>query len=352
MRKKVLFFLPSGVGGAERMTVTIGKMLPEKEYEVKFVLVDKQKRDIWRFIPEQYPVKFIKIINIWDFVTLRLIKLLRKERPYAVFSSMRYMNSRVLTAAHMVGNIKTIIRNDNTFDTLRWDKMLWCKMTYRFADIIIAQQDEMREEIRSRITSLRPETQVVSLQNPIDVDTIEKKCKAASPYTEAGRTNYVCVARVSRTKQQDVLIESFNKVRQKNDKAHLYLVGRYEENDGFYKSLVAQVDRLQLGESVHFVGFDENPYRWVKYADCFVLSSMIEGLPNSLIEALYIGCPVVATTCIPVIERIVDEGVNGYKVPVGAVDMIADRMMKAPKLGRVKLTYKSATKEDFIKLFE
>lgn len=38
-RKKVLFFLPGGVGGAERMTLAIGSILPRNEYEVKFVIV-------------------------------------------------------------------------------------------------------------------------------------------------------------------------------------------------------------------------------------------------------------------------------------------------------------------------
>lgn len=63
-----------------------------------------------------------------------------------------------------------------------------------------------------------------------------------------------------------------------------------------------------MSDCVFCVGFKNNPYVYMKHADCFVLSSRNEGLPNVMIEALYLGTPVAAYKCIPVIERIVDEG--------------------------------------------
>ena len=46
-KKKALFFLPGGVGGAERMTITIVSMLPKEEYEVKFVVVGRKLNDLY-----------------------------------------------------------------------------------------------------------------------------------------------------------------------------------------------------------------------------------------------------------------------------------------------------------------
>ena len=53
MKKKVLFFTHASTGGAERVTVTIAKMLPRDEYDVKFILMDKSKGSLSNFIPNE-----------------------------------------------------------------------------------------------------------------------------------------------------------------------------------------------------------------------------------------------------------------------------------------------------------
>ena len=103
---------------------------------------------------------------------------------------------------------------------------------------------------------------------------------------------------------------------------------------------------------IHCVGFQTNPYSYIKYADCFVLSSRWEGLPNVLIEALYLGTPAAAFACIPIIERIVNDGINGYVVKAEDVNGLASAMLDAAKLGRVDFTYKGAGADDYVNLFQ
>ena len=73
-KRKVLFFLPSNTGGAERMTITLAKMLPRDEFEVKFVIVHRSLGTIVNFIPPEYEVIHIPVHNIWCAATLRIIK--------------------------------------------------------------------------------------------------------------------------------------------------------------------------------------------------------------------------------------------------------------------------------------
>jgi len=54
---------------------------------------------------------------------------------------------------------------------------------------------------------------------------------------------------------------------------------------------------LGLGKRIRWLGFQRNPFAVVREADCFVLSSDHEGLPNVVIESLLCGTPVVATRC-------------------------------------------------------
>ena len=90
----------------------------------------------------------------------------------------------------------------------------------------------------------------------------------------------------------------------------------------------------------------------MKNADCFVLSSRNEGLPNVLIEALYIGTPSAACTCIPVIERIVENGKTGYLANSEDFDGLAEAMLNAACLGQIKSTYQSSSIEQVLKYFD
>lgn len=111
------------------------------------------------------------------------------------------------------------------------------------------------------------------------------------------------------------------------------------------------IEKYGLQDCVKCVGFQNNPYVYIKYADCFVLSSRWEGLPNVMIESLYLGTPVAAFKCIPIIERIITNGIDGYLAEKDNVSSLANAMLQASRLGRVKTNYKSAQISDFQSIF-
>lgn len=349
-KKKVLFFTPSTCGGAERMTITIAKMLPQDEFEVKFVIVDRTMGDIVRFIPTNYSTSLLKIRGIWDLCTFRIGNLIRKEKPYAVFASLMYLSARVIWVSKLF-SVKSIVRNNIDFLKALPKNRLFAKLSYRWADYIIAQQEEMREGIIT-FTHASP-CKVITLHNPIDTALIDEKAKATSPYNmEEKSIKYVWTARVHRSKGQDILIRAFEIVHRAIPNSRLYLVGKYDQNDSYYQELKKLVDKKGLSDWVFFMGFDDNPYKWVANADCYVMPSRKEGLPNSLIDAMYLGKPVVATTCIPVVSRIVKDGYNGILVAPENIEAMADAMQKALLLTQFKMTYIGASKESFIELFK
>lgn len=348
-KKKVLFFLNSGTGGAERVTVAIAKMLPEEEFDVIFIIAGKSKGTISKFIPNQFHKVYILFKNIWLGIWFKFYKVLKRERPYAIFCSTSAFSVRLLTAAKLIGGIKTIIRSPSYFSLLRKDERIYCRLTFKYANVIIAQQEDMRKDILRNVKL--PSEKVIVLQNPIDREFIKIMTESVTPFEEKRAIKYLCVGRFNYVKGQDVLTKAFVFVARQNPKAHLYFVGKYAD-DTFFHEIEKTVKEGGCDERVHFVGYDANPYRWMKYCDCFVLPSRIEGLPNSLIEAQYLGRPAVATTCIPIISEIVEDGVTGYTVPPEDPAAMADAMLKAPTLGTIESTYHSANDEDFIKLFE
>ena len=69
---------------------------------------------------------------------------------------------------------------------------------------------------------------------------------------------------------------------------------------------------------------DPNPYKWMKYADCLVISSKSEASPNVLREALFLGTPVISTDCSPTVRALLEKD---RIVPVGDYERMAEAMM-------------------------
>jgi glycosyltransferase involved in cell wall biosynthesis len=349
-KKKALFFVSPYFGGASRMTITIAKLLDRESYDVKFIVFGSEIKEIRNYLPKDYEVQLLHIKNIWDFTTLKMIRLFRKERPTHVFSSFRFLNFRVIAAAKFVGNVKIIVRNDNMLSTLRSDQRLLMKMTYPYADKIIVQQEEMYNELLSFLPMIKIKT--VVCHNYLDTKVIDINLLEKSPYKNDNETRFVWAGRVTRDKGYEVLLKAFSIVRNSLPNAHLYLLGKYKEESSFFLKLQNYIVENKLSECVHFMGLVRNPHVYEKNADCFVLPSYIEGLPNALVEAMYIGVPVVATKCIPMISRMVDEGQNGYLVETGDYKKMAEAMIKAVSLKNCHTIYKPSTAEEYTCLFE
>ena len=352
--KKLLVFAQSSVGGAERMSVTITKTLDREKFEVVYYLVgptdDKGKAPLQAFIPNDLKVHCVTGSNPL-FLIGKYLRILLKERPDIVFSSVININNKLLLLSNLFKKTKFIIRCDNYLYTYTDRQRRIIDKTYYRADIIIAQTEEMKQELIDEMHI--SEDKVVALQNPVDTDTINKKIQTGkNPYPNDGKVRYVASGRFAHQKGFDLLVEAFAIVKKQQPEAELYIVGR---NDGgckdYYNEVKQLIEKYGLQYSVKCVGYKDNPYVYIKYADCFVLSSRWEGLPNVLIESLYLGTPAAAFKCIPVIERIIDNGVTGFCAEKENVSSLADAMIRTLDLGKVKSSYKSNKIDDFTKLF-
>lgn len=350
--KKVLCFLQVGVGGAERMTVLFGKMLDRSKFCVKFYLIRKGEAScsIADFIPkdlgyvqleEMSPIKLILTIN----------KIIRNERPDIVFSSVFYLNSKILIQRFLFPRVKFIIRCENYLYTFSRKQRFLVRLTYRRASKIIAQTEEMKDEL---LNSGIDAGKIFVLHNPVDKNTIEKKLQnAVNPFPSNGKKHLLASGRFAYQKGFDLLVEAFRIMHEQRNDVDLFIVG---ENGGFakeeYERVWDLVKKYNLEEDIHCVGFQTNPYMFVKYADAFVLSSRWEGLPNVLIESLYLGTPVAAFKCIPIIERIVDDGVNGFLAMPNDVESLKNVMESVLDMGRVESHYRGTSEEDVNLLFD
>lgn len=352
--KKILVFAQSDVGGAERMSVTITKSLDRDKFKVEYYLVgdfEDERAPLKQFIPDDLSVHCIGSCSS-ILLILKFFFILAKEKPDVVFASVLNINNKLLVLRKLFRHVKFVIRCDNYLYTYNDKQRRIILKTYPNADIIIAQTEEMKQELIDEMHI--SEDKVVVLQNPVDTETINKKIQTGKiPYSDDGKVRYVASGRFAYQKGFDLLVEAFAIVKKQQPEAELYIVGR---NDGgfedYYNEVKQLIEKHGLQDSVKCVGFQNNPYVYIKYADCFVLSSRWEGLPNVMIESLYLGTPVAAFKCIPVIGRIVTDGADGYLAEKENVESLAKAMMKASELGRVISVYKSASMDDFHHVLE
>ena len=352
-RDRILIFVQSGVGGAERMSVLVGKECFNSGYEVKFCVVKRNTHDapIIDFIPDKMDVRYINNRNVL-FLLFSMFWVIVKEQPLTIFSSVINLNNKLLILKKIFGRTKFVIRCDNYIYTYTSKQQNILRKTYPLADKIIAQTEEMRDELLCipKIDS----SKVVVLHNPLDTKTIDiKTLNCKSPFPDDKKKHIVAIGRFSYQKGFDLLLQSFAKICSITNEIELYLVGDYEINGkDVYEQIMEYANNNKIAEYVHCVGYKDNPYIYLKMADCFVLSSRWEGLPNVLIESLYLGTPVAAFKCIPIIERIINNGVNGYLADKENTTELADAILKTLPLGRVKTSYKPSDIKDFVTLLK
>ena len=148
-------------------------------------------------------------------------------------------------------------------------------------------------------------------------------------------TDYVlmCVAELNKNKNQKLLIDAMSEVVKKNKDIHLLLVG-IDSYNGKHKR---QATKLGLEGNVHFLGFRKDVPRLLKISDLAISSSLREGLPMNLLEALYSGVPVLATQC---------RGNSDLSRYVDLVKVVALNESNSFKY-QIILKYKKQNKQDY-----
>ena len=143
------------------------------------------------------------------------------------------------------------------------------------------------------------------------------------PIPECREKRIVSVGRLHPQKNQRLLIGAFSLIAQKYPEYILDIYG-----DGCLRDeLQKQIDDLALSDRIHIYASRKDVWDCIHRAALFVLTSDYEGMPNALMEAMALGLPCISTDCRPGGARtLIEDGVNGYVVPLRDVNKLAERM--------------------------
>ena len=105
----------------------------------------------------------------------------------------------------------------------------------------------------------------------------------------------------------------------------LLVLGEFQDREALRRLAVD----LRIDEDGDFVGFVTNPFSYMTKASVFVMSSVYEGSPNALVQAMAWGTPVVSTDCPNGPREILQDGNLGRLVPVGDWQALGDAILEA-----------------------
>jgi glycosyltransferase involved in cell wall biosynthesis len=309
----ITFALPTlNRGGAERVLVSLARKLAGNNFDVALVVLKSANA-----LQEDVPAG-ARLLNLQtarsSLCVPELARAFRSLSPDLIVSTTHHMNVASMLAARFakIGNIALRCPNTPSAEgDLGWFTARAARWAYRHARHVIAQTEEMKADVVSRF-GVEPD-RIRVLQNPIDTELIDEKVDGAGNPYKPGSVNIVTAGRLSRQKGIDILIRSFAKAVKQDPRLRLHVLGRDGGEEGALKKLSVQ---LGLSGHVAFCGEQANPYPYFKYCDLFVLASRWEGLPNVVLECIYLRKPIVATRTVPILERLIEHGKSGFLVPV------------------------------------
>jgi glycosyltransferase involved in cell wall biosynthesis len=250
-----------------------------------------------------------------------LVRYVRRTRPDAILSNLGHTNVVAILARSLARTpTRVVVCEQNHLSTATdgsrrmRDRLLPFLLgrLYGRADAVIAVSRGVADDLGAR---LGLDIDIEVIPNPIDSADLRRQAVGPSghPWLDGeGPPVAVAVGRLTTQKDFTTLLRAVATCRASTP-LRLVILGEGEER----QALETEVARLGLADAVSMPGFVANPYRHMRAADVFVLSSRWEGLPTVLLETRALGTPIVSTDCPSGPATILCDGALGRLVPVG-----------------------------------
>ncbi len=303
-RQKIGFLLPDfGGGGAESMIVRLANAFAARGYEVELVVLQAEGPNLAAVAPA---VRVVSLeVTWWPLAPLAIRGYLRQARPGLLISALFHVNVFALAARLLLPFTRTrfVVTERNMLSVhVRYSKrktrhffFLAARLLYRFADKVVGVSKGVADDIQ-RIARL-PDHKVTWIYNPSASPEALARARAKpvvdDPWFDGARAPIIVnVGRLEPQKDQHNLLRAFARLPAAQ-RGSLLILGQ--------GSLQGELERLarDLGieGQVRFAGYIDDPLPYMRRADLYVMSSLYEGFPNVLIEALLCGLPIVSTDC-------------------------------------------------------
>lgn len=322
MKRIALFISSLQKGGSERVMVNLAEFFHRNHYEV--ILVTQYKNDVeYEILPEirrvysepdkellnesrihNFKVRFVTLRNIW-----------KNYKPDVILAFLGKNNlMAIATSAFLPVRTVVSVRGEPTMEYEGKLMQFLAKFMFRFADGVVLQTKQALGFFPKRV-----QKKAMVLPNPLNPDFLKHR-----PAVEK-EDLIVAAGRLDENKNHAMLIHAFAKIAAEYPNMKLIIYGEGDSREQLEKLIEEKelTDRIALPGSVTDVA-DR-----ISKARIFTLTSNTEGMPNSIMEAMALGIPVISTDCPcggP--ATLIRDGENGLLVPVGDAYALSDAFRK------------------------
>ena len=292
-RKKIMLISPMlHQGGFERICVMTARLL-QKEYDVVIavfsledVAYDISGLQVIDLKLKARKGKLNKGINVFR----RSRKLTRLQRELDIDVSYSFgMTANIANA--LTTGARRKLTACHSFEEIK--DAVYMKLISRHSDRVFCCSKKMADLVQKDYGF----TNVQALWNPCDIEGIQKQSRVAEgedlSFWETADKVLVSMGREDDVKGFWHLLKAFRKINQKMPDTRLAIIG-----DGEFREYKELAQRLGIADRVLFAGLKRNPFPYLRKSDLYLLTSLSEGLPNALVEALALSLPIVSVNCL------------------------------------------------------
>ncbi|WP_299520404.1 glycosyltransferase [Winogradskyella sp.] len=290
-------------GGAERVVTYLLNYCIDNNIEVHLFLMNTTKK---YNLPGGLNMHFIEKARNDESGILKALKI-----PYLAFKYARLVKRlgithslSFLTRSNFVNILSRkftaykykIITNERAFPSQQYsyggldstfNKFLISKL-YKKSDLLLGNSNGNVNDLIENFGMPTDRTQVV--HNPIDLDKIESISPLDS-FFDNSNFNLITIGRLDTGKNHLMLIKALHEIS--NPSVKLYIFG-----EGYMREKIeALIAELNMENRVILMGYESNPFTYLKAADLFIFGSNHEGFPNVLLEAMACDLPILTTNC-------------------------------------------------------
>jgi len=278
-------------GGAERVASNLCDELAKKYNVILVTCEEKTNNDyacgVKRIVVDEMRAKYFKFYD-----TIKQIRRIKKENnithTISFTAQMNYLNAMSKVGDTTIISIRNYIflaENDNTPKNKFMNRL-----SIKYADKITVVSKELGKDIISNYNINKEK--VFPIYNFVDTEKIDNFLKEKKDL-KISKNTIITVGRLNNQKGHINLVRSFKYVVDEIRDAKLLILGQ----GPLEEKIKNEIKKLKLEKNIELLGYKSNPYIYMKKSSCFVLSSFYEGMPNVILEAMYLGLPIISTDC-------------------------------------------------------
>jgi len=328
--KKLIIFNPSiEDGGVEKNLYLIANYLSNKIPCLILITssIDKKKNFSEKIIFSTIYFKFFDYFKRYPkyffCIFLLMFNIIKYKKRVVVLAFQANIYAIIISKLFGVN----IITRSNT-SPHGWNKNSIKQFIFKFffqkTDLIIVNSLEFKKQmdiaytIKSRV-----------ILNPFDFNYINEKSleKIENNFFRKNSLKLINVGRLVDQKDQITILKAVKLAQKKRKNIQLILVGKGEKK----RELNNFILRNKLQKHIKLIGYQKNPFCYIRSSDLFILSSKYEGLPNALIESIFLKKSVISSDCPTGPKEILDNGNYGSLFKVGDYKSLAKLIINFKK---------------------